>query len=137
MENILAKKILKNVSSELVGLFRMGIGGTLLMLTTILTNKAGFVSTIQQYNNIVIILTGGTILFFYVFTWYKALKYAPASLVALILSFAVVVGNILNGSFAGVRILPKDINTSLLISLALLIILVPSLVKKLHFLQSK
>ena len=137
VENILAKKILKNVSSELVGLFRMGIGGTLLMLTTILTNKAGFVSTIQQYNNIVIILTGGTILFFYVFTWYKALKYAPASLVALILSFAVVVGNILNGSFAGVRILPKDINTSLLISLALLIILVPSLVKKLHFLQSK
>lgn len=136
-ENILAKKVLKNVSSELVGLFRMGIGGSLLMLTTLLTNNTGFVSTIQQYNNIAIILTGGTILFFYVFTWYKALKYAPASLVTLILTFAVVVGNILNGSFAGVKLLPKDLNSSTLIAIALLITLIPYFIKKLPFLHTK
>lgn len=130
VENILAKKVLKNVSSELVGLFRMGIGGSLLMLTTLLTNKATFISTIQQpvspaggYNNITIILTGGTILFFYVFTWYKALKYAPASLVTLILTFSVVVGNILSGSFAGVKLLPKDIYSSVFIAAAALVIL--------------
>src|SRR3990167_11195832 len=36
VENIMAKKILKNVASEMVGLFRMGIGGSLLMAVSIL-----------------------------------------------------------------------------------------------------
>ncbi len=123
VENIIAKNILKNISSEMVGLFRMGIGGSLLMLTSILTGKVGFFQTINN-QQLTIILVGGTILFFYVFTWYKALKYAPASLATLILTFAVVVGNILNGSFAGVKILPKDIYSSLLISAAAFIILI-------------
>ncbi len=123
VENVIAKKVLKTVSSELVGLFRMGIGGSLLMLITIFTNKATFFLTIN-YHQLTIILIGGTILFFYVFTWYKALKYAPASLVTMILTFAVVVGNILNGSFAGVKILPKDIYSSLFIIGATVIILI-------------
>ena len=123
VENIIAKKVLKDISSEVVGLFRMGIGGIFLMLTTILTGRVGFFQTINN-QQLTIILIGGTILFFYVFTWYKALKYAPASLVTLILTFAVVVGNILNGSFAGVKILPKDIYSSSLILIATLIILI-------------
>lgn len=137
IENIFAKKVLKNISSELVGLFRMGIGGSLLMLLTIFTNKSGFISTIQQSNNITTIVAGGTILFFYVFTWYKALKFAPASLVTLILTFSVVVGNILNGSFAGIKILPKDINSSILISIAIFIISIPYIIKKLSVLHTK
>lgn len=122
-ENIMAKKILKNVSSELVGLFRMGVGGILLVLTSLLTGKGNIFLTLDM-NKLLIIFIGGTILFFYVFTWYKALKYAPASLVTLILSFAVVVGNVLNGSFAGVKILPKDIYSSTLIAGATAIILI-------------
>ena len=136
VENILAKKVLKNISSELVGLFRMGIGGSLLMMTTILTNRVNLISTIQHSSNLTIIFVGGSILFFYVYTWYKALKYAPASLVTLILSFAVVVGNILNGSFAAVKLLPKDIYASLLIGGATLLILffsnvIPNLIRNL------
>src|SRR3989344_2600725 len=71
-----------------------------------------------------LMILGGTILFLYVYTWYKALKYTPASLAALILTFAVVVGNILNGAFAGIKILPKDIYSSLFISTAAFIILI-------------
>ncbi|MBI4226241.1 DMT family transporter [Candidatus Roizmanbacteria bacterium] len=122
IENIIAKKVLKSVSSELVGLFRMGIGALLLSFTAIFSGKASLLLTINN-QQLTIIIIGGTILFFYVFTWYKALKFAPASLVTLILSFAVVVGNILNGSIAGVKFLPKDFYSSLLIGVAMLFIL--------------
>ena len=95
VENILAKKALKTVSSETVGLFRMGIGGSLLMVVGFLSGKSAIFLTFD-YNKLSVIVIGGTILFLYVYTWYKALKYTPASLAALILTFAVVVGNILN-----------------------------------------
>lgn len=122
IETILAKKVLKGVSSELVGLFRMGLGGSLLFVTTLFTGKANAFPTLD-FDTLSIILIGGTILFFYVFTWYKALKYAPASLATLVLTFSVVVGNILNSSFAGVKILPIDVYSSVLIAGALIILL--------------
>lgn len=122
IENIIAKKVLKSVSSELVGLFRMGAGGGLLMLTALITNPTSLFE-LRGTGNTAIIIIGGTILFFYVFTWYKALKYAPASLVTLILTFSVVVGNILNGAFTGIKIVPKDLYSSIFISLAMFTII--------------
>jgi drug/metabolite transporter (DMT)-like permease len=117
VENILAKKALKTVSSEIVGFFRMGVGGLLLFLTTIFFGqiKIIFSLTFSQWQ---LILPGVALLFFYVFFWYKALKYAPASLVTLILTFSMVVGNILNGAFAGVRISQNEIYSSSLILIA-------------------
>lgn len=107
IENILAKKVLSNTSSELVGLFRMVLGGGLLLLITLFSGKGKLLTGLSffQWQTIFI---GGSILFFYVFTWYKALKYAPASLVALILTFSVVVGNVLSGSFAHVSLVRND-----------------------------
>lgn len=125
LENILAKKILKNVSSELVGLFRMGLGSLILLMTVITTGK-GQALLALNWSQLSIIMIGGTILFFYVFTWFKALKYAPASLVTMVLTFSVVVGNILNGSFAGVKLLNMDIYSSLLILAATCLLLVKS-----------
>lgn len=107
LENILAKKVLSNTSSELVGLFRMFLGGAILLLITLFSGKGKLLTglSIPQWQTIII---GGSILFFYVFAWYKALKYAPASLVALILTFSVVVGNALSGSFAHVSLVRND-----------------------------
>jgi uncharacterized membrane protein len=121
VENVLAKKVLRNISSELVGLFRMGIG-SLILLAALMTT--GNFEKLLAINNqqLTIIIIGGTILFFYVYFWYKALKYAPASLVTLVLTFSVVVGNILNGTFAGVKILPKDIYSSLLTTVSLFLL---------------
>lgn len=121
VENILAKKVLKTVSSELVGIFRMGIGSLLLMIFVIVYGK-GKMFFAFDFQKLTVILIGGTILFFYVYFWYKALKYAPASLVTLILSFSVVVGNILNGAFAGIKIVQRDFYSSLLISVSLFLI---------------
>ena len=117
VENILAKKALKTVSSEMVGLFRMGLGGTLLLLATIFfgQTKIIFSLTFSQWQ---LILPGVVLLFFYVFFWYKALKYAPASLVTLILTFSMVVGNVLNGTFAGLKISQNEIYSSSLILIA-------------------
>lgn len=126
VETIVAKKMLKHVSSELVGLFRMGIGSILLLITSVVTGNITTLLTINA-SQMTIIFVGGTILFFYVFSWYKGLQYAPASLVTLILTFSLVVGNVLNGSFTGIKILPKDIYSSILISSGLLLLLIQNL----------
>lgn len=120
-ENVLAKKILKEVSSEMVGLFRMTIGSTILLSLIFLQGKEKVFLTFD-WPKLTIVLVGGTILFFYVFFWYKALKYAPASLATLILSFSTVVGNLLNGAFIKVKLLPNDIFSSILITLAIFVI---------------
>ena len=122
IENILSKKVLKNISSDLVGLFRMGIGSLILLLTVFVTGKGNMILSLDL-KQLSVIFIGGTILFFYVYTWYRALKYAPVSLVTLVLAFSVVVGNILNGSFAGVNISQKEIYSSIFISSAVMLVL--------------
>ncbi len=125
LENILAKRVLKNVSSNLVSLARMGIGSILLLSAVFLTGKSNVLFTLDQ-KQLSVIFIGGTILFFYVLTWYRALKYAPATLVALLLTFSIVVGNALIGSFAQVKLTPSDIYSSLLILLATCLLLFKS-----------
>lgn len=115
VENILAKKVLKNVSSELVGLFRMGIGSIVLFLAVVTSGKLSLVISLSL-DKIIPIVIGGVILSFYVYFWYKALKYAPAGLVALILTFSIVVGSVLNSSFVGVKLAVNDIYTHILIT---------------------
>ncbi len=121
VENIIAKKVLRNVSSNLVSLFRMGIGSMALLSLTFLTGKQQLLLSLNQAQLTTIII-GATILCFYVFFWYRALKYAPAGLVTLLLTFSVVVGNVLNGGFAGVKLTQKDIISSLLIGAGTLIV---------------
>jgi drug/metabolite transporter (DMT)-like permease len=129
VEYILAKQVLKNVSSEMIGLFRMGTGSLILLLTTVAMGKGGLMLGLGL-GELTIIGIGGTILFFYVSAWYKALKYAPASLVTMILTFSVVVGNVLNGSFTGIKIMQKEVYSSLLISAAAVVLLIQSLRQK-------
>ncbi len=122
IENIIAKKVLKNVSSEIVGLFRMGIGSIILIFISLFSGRMGqFLSL--DLSSILVIITGGSILFGYVFFWYKALKYAPVSLVAMILSFSVVIGNMLKEFFIGIKIPESSISSSILIGLSMSLIL--------------
>mgnify|MGYP001107994773 CR=1 FL=1 len=116
-ENILAKKVLKTVSSEILGFFRMTIGGFILFLLTVFFRQPTIIFNLK-FSQWQLILPGIGLLFLYVFFWYKALKYAPVSLVAWILTFSMVVGNILNGVFAGLTISQNEIYSSLLIFIA-------------------
>jgi len=121
VENIIAKKVLKNISSNLVGLFRMGIGSMILLGLTVLNGKQNLLLSLNQ-TQLTAIVIGATILCFYVFFWYRALKYAPAGLVTLLLTFSVVVGNFLNGGFAGVKLTQKDLLLTLFIGVGSLIV---------------
>lgn len=121
IENIIAKKVLKNVSSNLVGLFRMGIGSIILMSLIFASGKQSLLMSLNP-TQLTIIVIGATILSFYVYFWYRALKYAPVGLVTLLLTFSVVVGNLLNGGFAGVRLSQKDVFSTLFITMGSLII---------------
>lgn len=120
-ENIIAKKVLKNVSSDLLGLFRMGIGSMVLLGFTLLSGKERVLLSLNQ-TQLTTIVIGATILVFYVFFWYRALKYAPVGLVTLLLTFSVVVGNFLNGGFAGVKLTHKDLLSTLFIAIGSLIV---------------
>lgn len=121
IETIIAKKVLKNVPSELVGFFRMGIGSMTLFGLVIATGKQQLLFSLNA-NQLITIVVGATILSFYVFFWYRALKYAPAGLVTLLLTFSVAVGNLLNGGFSGVKLTQRDILSSLFISIGALVV---------------
>lgn len=107
VETIIAKKVLAQVSSELVGLSRMLLGGGLLAVVMFVSGKgpAFFSLGITQLSMIAV---GGMLLFFYVYTWYKALAYAPAGVVTLILTGSLIVGNILSGAVIHSRLLTAD-----------------------------
>ncbi|OGK62129.1 hypothetical protein A2334_04715 [Candidatus Roizmanbacteria bacterium RIFOXYB2_FULL_38_10] len=126
VENILAKRVLSKTSSELVGIFRMSIGGLVLLFITFVTGKAALLFRLNS-SELFTIFIGGSILFFYVFTWYKSLKYAPASLVVLILTFSLVVGNILSGVFAQTKLSMKEVGSIILVGNGVAILLLTKL----------
>lgn len=127
VENIMAKKVLSRLSSEIVGLARMAVGSLILLATVFAQGKLGLFLTLGL-KELLIITSGAAILFFYVYTWYKALKYAPASLVTMILSFSVVVGAVLNRAFVGLEIIAVSFKSFLFISLGVLVLFVSTVI---------
>lgn len=121
LENIIAKIVLRQVDPSAVGLFRMFGGGLILLILTVINGKSNLLLHLSQAQ-LMTIGIGGTLLFFYVYFWYRALKLAPASLVALVLTFSVVVGNGLNGTFAGVKLLRVDLLSSIFIGIGTFLI---------------
>jgi len=122
-ENILAKKILARVTSEMVGLFRMGIGSSILLLSLIINGQLNSLLTLNN-QQLTTVLIGGSILFFYINFWYKALRYAPASLVALMLTFSLVIGNLLTVRFTEIKIITNEIYASLLIFAVMILFII-------------
>lgn len=100
IENIIAKKVLATVSSNIVTAFRMGIGSVLLMTATFVTvpsvmQKSLSLSGAQTFWIGLTIIS----LFAYVTVWYKALKYTPAITASTILVSATLVTNVLSAIF--------------------------------------
>ncbi|MFH0952540.1 MAG: DMT family transporter [Patescibacteria group bacterium] len=95
VENIIAKKALKNLSSVLVASARMVFGSVILLVVVGWQGNLGLLtglSPIQWMWTIIpsILLLG------YVLTWYTALKHAPATLVASLLVPASLITNFLS-----------------------------------------
>ncbi len=97
VEVILIKKFIRDIDYRILAVSRMVLGAAFINLFSVATgNFSGiFNLTLADWSKILIV---GVFLFGYVYTWYKALYLAPASVVTSILTLAlpvtIVVSNI-------------------------------------------
>jgi len=100
VENVIAKKALKNIDADIVSASRMGLGATVLLGGTLITSPASFASIIS-FDSTQWFWLGITSLLLvgYVMTWYRALALAPATTVTAILVFSTVITNVLSAIF--------------------------------------
>jgi len=98
VENIIAKKALKDISSTTVASARM-IFGSVILLAFIAWRGGGEAVLSLSGTQWMWTLLTSALLAGYVLTWYTALKYAPATYVATLLVPATLVTNILSALF--------------------------------------
>lgn len=98
VENVIAKAVLKDVSSTTVAAARMVFGSALLIAFAAFQDKGVALSTLSvvQWKWTLI---SSALLLGYVLTWYAALKRAPATYVATLLVPATLVTNVLSALF--------------------------------------
>lgn len=114
MESIIAKIVLKNLSSLIVTSARMTIGTGVLAVVVMLQNNARAAPLLTQEQWLWTWLTS-ILLLGYVLTWYGALKRAPATYVATLLVPATLVTNILTAIFVTHTVSPSQIFSSILL----------------------
>lgn len=100
IENVLAKKILPTVDADIVTAARMGFGSLILLGASFITAPAalGGVFSLDMTQIMWMVITMVTLLG-YVMTWYRALKFAPATLVTSVLVSSTLVTNALSAVF--------------------------------------
>ena len=98
VENIIAKIALKDIESGIVTWGRMFIGSIFMILLAITQNK---LILITRLNPSQVLPIAGSILLLtgYVYFWFKALKFAPATIVTSVLILATPITNILSAIF--------------------------------------
>jgi drug/metabolite transporter (DMT)-like permease len=98
VENIIAKIALRRVDPDIVVAARMGIGSVILLSAVGLLGKGPILASLDVQQLGLVALTS-VILFGYVTTWYRALRVAPVTLVATVLSLATLITNSLSAVF--------------------------------------
>jgi drug/metabolite transporter (DMT)-like permease len=103
VETILAKKVLGWMSPHTAALGRMGIGALVMWIFLTFTGRGGTAFTLSGTQWVWIVITA-VLLLAYVWTWYSALKWAPATLVTSVLTIGAIVTilltAVLNGQLA-------------------------------------
>ena len=98
VESIIAKIVLRDVSSILLAGSRMILGSIILFAVVLFQNKAGMMTGLNATQWGWTLLTS-VLLLGYVVSWYTALKYVPATVVASLLVPATLITNILTAIF--------------------------------------
>jgi len=98
VETILAKKVLGWMSSQAAALGRMGIGALVMWIFLSFTGRAGMAFTLNGTQWLWIVVTA-VFLMAYVWIWYSALKWAPATLVTSVLTIGAIITILLSASF--------------------------------------
>lgn len=132
MENIIAKIALKDIDFHIVAWGRMFIGSLILISVALFENKLSLIAKLSA-DQILPIL--GSILFLcgYVITWYKALKFAPATVVTSVLILSTPITNILTAILINHTFLPQPQFINLIftiLGLTFIIRFLPALILK-------
>ncbi len=90
IETILAKKVLGWMSSQTAALGRMGIGALVMWVFLAFTGHAATAFTLNGTQWLWVAITA-VVLMLYVWTWYSALKWAPATLVTSVLTVGAII----------------------------------------------
>ena len=122
IENIIAKKALKNLSSTLVASARMVLGSLIIFAIILLQGKTTIMLELSAAQLTWALLTGA-LLTGYVLTWYTALKYAPATLVASLLIPATFITNALTAIFVTHTLSGPQLLSGLLISWGIVLLI--------------
>jgi len=100
IENILAKKVLPTVATDIVAAFRMGVGSLFLMSATFVTIPQVFQKSFAlSGTQFLWVFLTVIFLLAYTTTWYRALKYAPAVTVTSVLVASTLITNVLSAIF--------------------------------------
>ncbi|MBI5452803.1 DMT family transporter [Candidatus Gottesmanbacteria bacterium] len=132
MENIIAKIALKDIDSHIVAWGRMFIGSLILVSVAFFENKLSLITKLSA-NQILPILGSILLLCGYVITWYKALKFAPATVVASVLILSTPITNVLTAIFINHAFLPQPQFINLIftiLGLTFIIRFLPALILK-------
>lgn len=121
IENVIAKIVLKKISSMILAWGRMFFGSLILIGFLAYTHRLGNIQRLDPTQWWWLIGTG-ILLFGYVTTWYSGLKHAPASVVTSILTLGFPVTVILNSIFVTHRLDYKQLIGVILICLAVFVI---------------
>lgn len=98
IENVIAKIALKDIDSNIVAWGRMFLGCIILLAIAFIQNKLFLFTKITLDQ---ILIAAGSILLLtgYVLTWYKGLKFAPATVVTSLLILSTPITNMLTALF--------------------------------------
>ncbi|MDP4030902.1 MAG: DMT family transporter [Candidatus Beckwithbacteria bacterium] len=113
-ENIIAKVALKRLAVDVVVGARMILGSLILLLATVSSGKLELIFKLNTTQWLMTLASIG-LLAGYVLTWYRALKQAPVTLVATVLTLATIITNVLSGIF-----ITRSLNIELLYQTILL-----------------
>ncbi len=98
VETILAKRVLGWLSSQTAALGRMGIGALVMWIFLAFTGRAGTAFTLDGTQWFWVAVTA-VFLMAYVWTWYSALKWAPATVVTSVLTIGAIITIVLSATF--------------------------------------
>ena len=98
VENVIAKKTLATIPSELVAWARMAIGSVILIGIVVWQGHSNQLTSLSL-PNLQATLIGAAFLTGYVLTWYKALSKAPATVVSVVLTLSTIITGLLSTQF--------------------------------------
>jgi len=119
IESIIAKFALRNISALIVGSARMFFGSFFLLFYLFLAGDLGQLF-VFSWIKIEWLIISGAVLFGYVFAWYSALKFAPATVVSAILVIAAPITLLLDSIFVTHRLATLPLIPMVMITIGVL-----------------